>query len=115
MEHGQGQEQDPRDMPPGSLLFEGSEQHTVEILPDVERLSTRAREQGTIAGVGRDRVTRQVGEGKPPTVSGPHAGWARADELLAVTYQIAGFFTIVIVGVVVTAAVAVLVSARFGA
>jgi len=92
------------------LFFEGSAQDTVEVLPHLDRLSSREREQSVVAGVGRARVNRQVGEGRPAARTATLRFDPRADELLAVTYQIATFFTVVIVGVILATAVAVVLT-----
>ena len=107
MEHSSTQEP-AEERSPEQLLFEGPHQETVEILPQGARLSEREREQGVIAGVGRARVTRRVSEGAPPAAVAALPDGRRAEELLGVTYQIAGFFTIVIAGIVLAVAVAIL-------
>jgi len=98
------------ELPSEQLFFEGSAQDTVEILPRLDRLSPREREQSVVAGIGRTRVSRQVGEGRPAARTAALRFDPRADELLAVTYQIAAFFTIVIVGVILATAVAVVLT-----
>ncbi|HXT36235.1 MAG TPA: hypothetical protein VN837_11720 [Chloroflexota bacterium] len=98
------------ELPSEQLFFEGSAQDTVEILPRLDRLSPREREQSVVAGVGRARMNRQVGEGRPAARTATLHFDPRADELLAVTYQIATFFTIVIVGVILATAVAVVLT-----
>ncbi|HEY8286838.1 MAG TPA: hypothetical protein VIJ28_20795 [Chloroflexota bacterium] len=96
--------------PSEQLFFEGAVQDTVEILPHLDRLSPREREQSVVAGVGRARVIRQVGEGRSATRTAVLYVDPRADELLAVTYQIATFFTVVIVGVILATAVAIVLT-----
>ncbi|HVA92759.1 MAG TPA: hypothetical protein VNL71_23305 [Chloroflexota bacterium] len=108
-QHAANQEET-RNLLPNQLLFEGPVQDTVEILPRMNWLSERDRETSVVAGVGRARVTRQVGEGRPAAAVAVMAPDPRADELLAVTYQIAAFFTIVIVGVIIATAVAIIVT-----
>lgn len=98
--------EDSPERPPEQVFFEGSAQDTVEVLPHMDRLSPRERERSVVAGVGRARVSRQVGEGRPAARTAMLNFDPRADELLAVTYQIAAFFTIVIVGVILATAVA---------
>jgi hypothetical protein len=100
---------------PGETVFEGSEQETVEILPSVEELTPEEREQGVIARVGRDRVERRLREGEPPEPRGTtSAGRPDEDELMAITYRIAGYFTLVIVLILVVIATGWVVTLTVG-
>ena len=101
---------------PQDLLFEGQDQETVEIAPHIERLSVREREQSVVAGVGRSRVTRQVGEGAPasPAAEAERVS-TRDDELEAVIYQLAGYYSLAIVTLILTVVAAVIVTLNVGA
>jgi hypothetical protein len=86
----------PPERRPGEILFEGGEQETVEILPEVDRLTQAEREQGVVARVGRDRVERRVREGALPEAGVTSVDRAREDSLTDATYRIAGYFTMLI-------------------
>ena len=91
---------------PGETVFEGGEQETVEILPSVDTLSPREREEGVTARVGRDRVERRIQEGSSPPPAPPAADDREdRDELMMITYRLAGYFTLVVAAVLLAGAV----------
>lgn len=100
-------------------VFEGAGQETVEILPSPESLSTQQREQGVVAGVGRDRVERPVPEG--PAAPFPSDQEVRVslerqqrDALLLITYRLSTYYALAIVALVLAVTVGWVVTANVG-
>lgn len=100
-------------------VFEGAGQETVEILPSLDLLSTQQREQGVVAGVGRDRVERQLSEG--PTAPLPSDQEVRQslerqrrDALLVITYRLSTYYALAIVALVLAVTVGWVVTASVG-
>ena len=80
----------------GERLFEGGAQETVEVLPHVDALSPRQREEGVIAGVGRDRIDRRVQEGPAPSAGNAGLIDPERDSLMVAQYTISSYYAMAI-------------------
>jgi|GEM_PF-2017123 len=100
-------------------VFEGAGQETVEILPSLDLLSMQQREQGVVAGVGRNRVERQVPEGSAapfPSDREVRVSLERQqrDALLLITYRLSTYYALAIVALVLAVTVGWVVTANVG-
>ena len=84
----------------GERVFEGGEQETVEVLPRVDALSPRQREEGVVARVGRDRIDRRVQEGPPPDAGDVAPFDQERDALMGVQYTVATYYAMAIATIV---------------
>lgn len=77
-------------------VFEGGVQETVEVLPRVDALSPREREEGVVARVGRDRIDRRVQEGPAAATASAGSFNQERDDLMVATYTVATYYAMAI-------------------